>query len=71
MENTIQITIADLDTIKNIIDLATSRGAFRSEELYDIGVAYNKLKNFLDAAVAHAMAQQLAQNQASQPPQGE
>lgn len=71
MENTTQISIADLDTIKNIIDLATSRGAFRGEELQEIGTVYNKIKNFLDTVIAHAQAQQLAQQQANQQHQGE
>jgi len=71
MENTNQISIADLDTIKNIIDLASSRGAFRGEELQEIGIVYNKLKNFLDAVIANAQAQQPLQDQTDQSPQGE
>jgi hypothetical protein len=69
MENTNQISIADLDTIKNIIDLASSRGAFRGEELQEIGIVYNKLKNFLDAVIANAKAQQPDAESAE--PQGE
>lgn len=60
MENTNQISIADLDTIKNIIDLACTRGAFRGEEVYEVGTVYNKLKNFLDVVIAGAKAQQSA-----------
>ena len=71
MENTNQISIADLDTIKNIMDLASSRGAFRGEELMEIGLVYNKLKNFLDAVIANAQAQQPLQDQPDQQPQGE
>jgi hypothetical protein len=71
MENTNQISIADLDTIKNIIDLASSRGAFRGEELQEIGTVYNKLKNFLDAVIANAQAQQPFEDQPDQQPQGE
>ena len=58
MENTNQISIADLDTIKNIIDLACTRGAFKGEEVYEVGVVYNKLKNFLDVIIARAKEQQ-------------
>ena len=54
MENTTQITIADLDTIKNIINLASTRGAFRGEELSQIGVVYDKLCAFLEAVIAQA-----------------
>ena len=73
MENTNQISIADLDTIKNIIDLASSRGAFRGEELQEIGMVYNKLKIFLDAVIANAQAQQPAATDLNSeiPPQGE
>jgi hypothetical protein len=72
MENTNQISIADLDTIKNIIDLASSRGAFRGEELQEIGTVYNKLKIFLDAVIANAQAQLPADTDSTAtPPQGE
>jgi Mg2+ and Co2+ transporter CorA len=71
MENTNQISIADLDTIKNIIDLARSRGAFRGEELQEIGAVYNKLKNFLDAVIANAKVQQPFADSESEQPQGE
>jgi hypothetical protein len=57
MENQ-QITIADLDTIKNIIDLACTRGAFRGAELSQVGVVYDKLSAFLEAVVAQAKAQE-------------
>ena len=72
MENTNQISIADLDTIKNIIDLASSRGAFRGEELQEIGIVYTKLKIFLDAVIANAQAQQATDTAlTTPPPQGE
>jgi len=57
MDNT-QITIADLDTIKNIIDLASTRGAFRGEELSQVGVVYDKLTAFLSAVIEQAKAQE-------------
>ena len=52
------ITIADLNTIKNIIDLASTRGAFRAAEMQEIGEIYNRLTQFLDAVVAQAQAQE-------------
>ena len=52
------ITIADLNTIKNIIDLASTRGAFRAAEMQEIGEIYNRLIQFLDAVVAQAQAQE-------------
>ena len=63
MENTndpTQITIADLDTLKNIVDLASTRGAFRGAELTQVGAIYDKLTAFLDAIIAQAKAQEEA-----------
>lgn len=57
MDNT-QITIADLDTIKNIIDLACTRGAFRGGEISQVGAVYDKLTVFLEAVIAQAKAQE-------------
>ena len=53
-----QITIADLDTIKNIIDLACARGAFRGAEVSQVGAVFDKLSAFLEAVIAQAQAQQ-------------
>jgi len=61
MENTTQpqsITISDLDQIKQIIDVATQRGAFRAEELSHVGAVYDRLVAFLAAIVAQAQAQE-------------
>ena len=57
MENQ-QITIADLNTLKNIIDLASTRGAFRAAEMKEIGEVYNKLSSFLEAVMAQANEQE-------------
>ena len=65
MDNT-QITIADLDTIKNIIDLASTRGAFRGAELTQVGVVYDKLTVFLEAVIAQAKAQDASNAEAGE-----
>ena len=66
------ITIADLNTIKNIIDLASTRGAFRAAEMQEIGEIYNRLSQFLDAVVAQAQAQEAGTMPAeTSQPQGE
>ena len=65
MDNT-QITIADLDTIKNIIDLASTRGAFRGAELSQVGVVYDKLTVFLEAVIAQAKAQEASNAEAGE-----
>jgi uncharacterized protein YggE len=69
MDNT-QITIADLDTVKNIIDLACTRGAFRGAEISQVGAVYDKLNLFLEAVIAQAKAQE-ALNAAAGETQGE
>lgn len=57
MENT-QITVADLNLLKNIIDLASTRGAFQASEMRQVGEVYEKLVAFLEAVVAQAAAQE-------------
>ena len=73
--NPTQITIADLDTLKNIVDLASSRGAFRGAELTQVGTIYDKLTAFLNGVIEQAKAQQEAEAAASEltdtPSQGE
>jgi hypothetical protein len=69
MEND-TITIADLDTVKNIINLAATRGAFRGEELSMVGTVYDKLVTFLSAVIEQAKAQE-ANNAVAGETQGE
>ena len=54
-----ELTVNDLGNIKQIIDVARSRGAFKPNEMMTVGQVYNKLETFL-ATVAQ-----------QQPPQGE
>jgi hypothetical protein len=56
MEN--NITVADLNLLKNIIDLASTRGAFRAAEMKQVGEVYEKLEVFLESVVAQAAAQE-------------
>ena len=56
MEN--NITVADLNLLKSIIDLASTRGAFRAAEMKQIGEVYEKLTVFLEAVVAQAQSQE-------------
>jgi hypothetical protein len=56
-----EITIADLNLLKDIVDLASTRGAFRAAEMKDIGEVYNKLVVFLDAVLEQAKAQEESQ----------
>jgi hypothetical protein len=43
----VQLTIADLQLLSKIVDLASRRGAFQAGELSQVGDAYNKLTSFL------------------------
>lgn len=56
------ITLVDLQNIISVLDLASSRGAFRGPELEPVGQLYNKFKRFVDAAAANAAAQQESKN---------
>lgn len=64
------ITISDLDAIKNLINLAATRGAFRGEELSMVGTVYDKLTAFLEAVIEQAKAQEATAAEANKP-QGE
>ena len=59
MENntTPTITIEDLITIKNLIDVACSRGAFQATEMTSVGQVYDKLTGFLNTVIASAQAE--------------
>ena len=58
MENTQQITIVDLDLLRNIVNLAVTRGAFNAAEAKQVGEIYEKLTNFLQVIVEQAKAQE-------------
>ncbi len=42
------LNLNDLAALKSIIDVATSRGAFKAGEMEAVGKIYNKLSAFLD-----------------------
>ena len=58
-----ELTVQDLTAIKQIIDVASSRGAFRANEMAVVGTTYNKLESFLGAVAA--------QQQPKEEPKGE
>jgi len=45
------LNVNDLNAMKTIIDLASSRGAFKASEMMAVGQVYNKLTNFLNTVV--------------------
>ena len=42
-----ELTVQDLNVLKQIIDVASQRGAFRANEMAMVGATYNKLEAFL------------------------
>jgi len=56
-EQSNDLTINDLQAMKTIIDIASSRGAFKPNEMVAVGQTYTKLATFLDT-VAKAQPQQ-------------
>ena len=51
-----ELTINDLNAMKVIIDIASSRGAFKPNEMVAVGQTYTKLSTFLDTIAAQQAA---------------
>jgi len=60
-EQAAELNISDLNTLRAIIDLASSRGAFKPTEMVTIGTTYSKLDSFLNKVAEQADAQQKVQ----------
>lgn len=52
------LTINDLNAMKTIIDIASSRGAFKPNEMMAVGQTYTKLESFLDSVAKQSAAAQ-------------
>ena len=50
------LTINDLNAMKVIIDIASSRGAFKPNEMVAVGQTYTKLTTFLESVAAQQAA---------------
>lgn len=61
------LTVQDLTAMKSIIDVASTRGAFKPNEMTTVGTVYSKLEAFLNAV----QAQQEAKTEAQEAPTGE
>ena len=55
------LTINDLNAMKTIIDIASSRGAFKPNEMMAVGQTYTKLSAFLENVAKQAEAQKKAE----------
>jgi hypothetical protein len=56
-----ELTINDLNAMKSIIDIASSRGAFKPNEMMAVGQTYTKLETFLSNVAKQVEAQKKAE----------
>lgn len=56
-QQTNDLNINDLNAMKTIIDIASSRGAFKPNEMMAVGQTYSKLSAFLEQVAKQAEAQ--------------
>lgn len=49
-----ELSINDLVQVRMIIDVASSRGAFKPEEMVVVGTTYTKLKKFIESVAKPA-----------------
>ena len=47
-----ELNLSDLASLRSILEVASSRGAFKAAELEAVGKAYNKLNTFLESVAA-------------------
>lgn len=59
-EHASDLTINDLAALKNVIDVAIARGAFKGNEMVAVGQAYTKLSGFLDQVAKQVEASNAA-----------
>lgn len=51
-----ELTVQDLASLRQIIDVASQRGTFKPNEMIVVGTVYNKLDSFLSAVQAQQTA---------------
>ena len=64
----VNLTVADLRNLRTIIDIASSRGAFRGPELKPVGEAYDKLDQFVKAIDAKSQTEAPAEGESKEAP---
>lgn len=67
-KNPNELNIQDLALARAIIELATDRGAFKANELANVGTLYNKLDAFLKEVEKQAEAAKAAAAAAQEAP---
>jgi len=53
-----ELTVSDLNMLRQVIDVASQRGAFKTNEMVSVGTIYNKLDSFLNAVAKQQPAPQ-------------
>lgn len=71
MDDLPQLTVNDLVALQQTIDLACNRGAFKAEEMTQIGTVYDKLSRFLEALISQLNPQSAETDLSADTPQGE
>lgn len=56
------ITVNDLASMVNIIDVCTQRGAFKAAELETVGKLYTKFKTFVDEQTKQSEQEEESKN---------
>ncbi len=62
MENA-QLTLTDIISVKNLIEAASTRGAFKAHELKSVGELYEKIAGFIEASMPQVQEPQPEQAQ--------
>ena len=65
------ISLQDLQVLLQIVDLASSRGAFRGAELTQVGTIFDKLNTFLSFIAQQQKAKAEAEAEATEDAAGE
>lgn len=63
------INLSDLQALLNVIDIATSRGAFKGNELSQVGTVYDKLDSFLRFVAEQQQANEAAKAKTEEAPE--
>jgi len=63
MEEQVQLSVSDLANIKQIIDTAASRGAFKTDEFKVVGEVCDRLGAFLASAKQPAQCTQASESE--------
>lgn len=71
MDNTSQLTVNDIATVRSMLDLACKRGTFGGDEVKSVGIIYEKLSGFLSALEEQQTENTLSADKPTHQTQGE